>query len=422
MNKNFAYQNGILHVENVSAQQLAQKFGTPFYVYSLTALEDAVQEFLDVKENHPEGNRLHIAFAVKSLANIAILEFFAKKGLGFDIVSKGELARVLKAGADTRKVVFSGVGKSEHDIRQALAAGIYCFNVESKEELLRLNTIAQSFNKQVPVALRVNPNVDAKTHPYISTGLKENKFGVPIEEALAFYKEAASLSHIELKGVDCHIGSQLLDPAPVHDAFDLVFELAEEIEKQICPLSHIDMGGGLGIAYEQNEQAPSVKDYLTPMLNKLEYKPWQLVVEPGRRLVGNAGAIITQVEYLKSNANKHFAVVDCAMNDLMRPALYDAFHNIVNVKEKSKAPPQQYDIVGPICETGDFLGKNRKMAIETGDLLAILSAGAYGSTMASNYNARGRAPEILVRGNAHQLIREREKTDELFALEKPLKL
>lgn len=421
MNTHFSYQNGILHCENVPLPQLAQKFGTPFYVYSWHSLDNAVNEFLSVVNTHPAGQKVSIAYAVKALGNIAILEFFAKKDLGFDIVSKGELARVLKANGDSKKIVFSGAGKSENDIRQALAANIFCFNVESYEELLRLNAIAENVNKKAPVAFRVNPDVDAKTHPYISTGLKENKFGIPIKEALDFYKKAALLSHIELKGIDCHIGSQLLDPSPVWNAFDRVLNLAKNIESKVQPISHIDMGGGLGIQYEKNEQAPSVAEYLTPILDKLEKTHWNLILEPGRRLVGNAGALITSVEYLKNNGKKHFAIVDCAMNDLMRPALYEAHHEILSVKE-SNENPQTYDVVGPICETGDFLGKKRNLSIQQGDLLAILSAGAYGSAMASNYNARARAPEILVKGNQYQLIREREKIDDLFSLEKNLKL
>ncbi len=421
MNTHFSYQNGILHCENVPLPQLAQKFGTPFYVYSWHSLDNAVNEFLSVVNTHPAGQKVSIAYAVKALGNIAILEFFAKKDLGFDIVSKGELARVLKANGDSKKIVFSGAGKSENDIRQALAANIFCFNVESYEELLRLNAIAENVNKKAPVAFRVNPDVDAKTHPYISTGLKENKFGIPIKEALDFYKKAALLSHIELKGIDCHIGSQLLDPSPVWNAFDRVLNLAKNIESKVQPISHIDMGGGLGIQYEKNEQAPSVAEYLTPILDKLEKTHWNLILEPGRRLVGNAGALITSVEYLKNNGKKHFAIVDCAMNDLMRPALYEAHHEILSVKE-SNENLQTYDVVGPICETGDFLGKKRNLSIQQGDLLAILSAGAYGSAMASNYNARARAPEILVKGNQYQLIREREKIDDLFSLEKNLKL
>ncbi len=421
MNTHFSYQNGILHCENVPLPQLAQKFGTPFYVYSWHSLDNAVNEFLSVVNTHPAGQKVSIAYAVKALGNIAILEFFAKKDLGFDIVSKGELARVLKANGDSKKIVFSGAGKSENDIRQALAANMFCCNVESYEELLRLNAIAENVNKKAPVAFRVNPDVDAKTHPYISTGLKENKFGIPIKEALDFYKKAALLSHIELKGIDCHIGSQLLDPSPVWNAFDRVLNLAKNIESKVQPISHIDMGGGLGIQYEKNEQAPSVAEYLTPILDKLEKTHWNLILEPGRRLVGNAGALITSVEYLKNNGKKHFAIVDCAMNDLMRPALYEAHHEILSVKE-SNENPQTYDVVGPICETGDFLGKKRNLSIQQGDLLAILSAGAYGSAMASNYNARARAPEILVKGNQYQLIREREKIDDLFSLEKNLKL
>lgn len=421
MNTHFSYQNGILHCENVPLPQLAQKFGTPFYVYSWHSLDNAVNEFLSVVNTHPAGQKVSIAYAVKALGNIAILEFFAKKDLGFDIVSKGELARVLKANGDSKKIVFSGAGKSENDIRQALAANIFCFNVESYEELLRLNAIAENVNKKAPVAFRVNPDVDAKTHPYISTGLKENKFGIPIKEALDFYKKAALLSHIELKGIDCHIGSQLLDPSPVWNAFDRVLNLAKNIESKVQPISHIDMGGGLGIQYEKNEHAPSVAEYLTPILDKLEKTHWNLILEPGRRLVGNAGALITSVEYLKNNGKKHFAIVDCAMNDLMRPALYEAHHEILSVKE-SNENLQTYDVVGPICETGDFLGKKRNLSIQQGDLLAILSAGAYGSAMASNYNARARAPEILVKGNQYQLIREREKIDDLFSLEKNLKL
>ncbi len=421
MNTDFSYQNAILHVENVPLPQLAQKFGTPFYVYSWESLNRAVDEFLNVLKNHPAGNKTTLAFAVKALGNIAVLEFFAQKGLGFDIVSKGELARVLRAGGNVKKVFFSGVGKTQSDIHQALAADIYCFNVESEEELERLNNIAKSMNKSASIAVRVNPDVDAQTHPYISTGLKENKFGIPIEEALDFCKKAALLSNLELKGIDCHIGSQLLNPSPVWNAFERVVALCELIEQKVQPLEHIDMGGGLGIPYCEEETAPSVEAYLTPILNILEKKTWHLVLEPGRRLVGNAGILVSRVEYLKTNGIKKFAVVDCAMNDLMRPALYDAFHEIVPVKQSSPSETA-LDVVGPVCETGDFLGKNRKLNVASGDLIAVLSAGAYGSAMASNYNARPRAPEILVKGNQFQLIREREKTEDLFALEKSLKL
>ena len=402
---------GELHVEGVPLSQIAAQFGTPCYVYSHAALTVAFQRF----DSGFAGHEHLVCYAVKANPNLAILNLFAKLGAGFDIVSGGELARVLAAGGDPGKVVFSGVGKTLAEMRAALEAGILCFNIESAAELERLNTLAGTMGKRAPVSLRVNPNVDAKTHPYISTGLKNNKFGVAYEEALALYQRAAALPNIDIHGIDCHIGSQLTELPPFLDALERVQVLIEQLESGGIRLQHLDIGGGLGIRYAE-ETPPDFADYSRALLDKLSGRHLKLLLEPGRALVGNAGLLLTQVEYLKPGESKNFAIVDAAMNDLMRPALYDAWHEIVPVR-----PRQQealvYQIVGPVCESGDFLGHDRKLALQQGDLLAILSAGAYGMSMSSNYNTRPRAAEVMVDGNVTHLVRERESLAGLFSLE-----
>lgn len=408
----FIFKNGELHAENTALTALASEFSTPCYVYSKAALESAYERF---KAGFAGTDHL-ICFAVKANPNIGILNLFARLGAGFDIVSGGELARVLAAGGDPAKIVFSGVGKTEAEMRGALEAGIFCFNVESDAELERLNRVAASLNKIAPVSLRVNPNVDAKTHPYISTGLKNNKFGVAYESAFALYQHAAQLSNIEVHGVDCHIGSQLTELSPFLDAFDRVLALVDQLTESGIHVKHIDAGGGIGICYD-DETPPDFSVYAKAMLAKLGNRKVKLVFEPGRALVGNAGLLLTKVEYLKETEAKNFAIVDAAMNDLMRPALYDAYHNIVAVKPK-QAQSKVYEIVGPVCESGDFLGHDRTLSLAEGDLLAIMSAGAYGMSMSSNYNTRPRAAEVMVDGDKSYLIRARETVAELFALEK----
>lgn len=408
----FSYQHNVLHVENVSLQNLAETFSTPCYVYSKNALKEAYQQF---SQGFAGSNHL-VCFAVKANPSLAILNLFAKLGSGFDIVSGGELARVLAAGGDPKKVVFSGVGKTKAEMQAALEAGIFCFNVESASELTRLNQVAGEMGKKAPVSLRVNPNVDAKTHPYISTGLKNNKFGVAYEEALPLYLNAAAMPNIEIHGVDCHIGSQITELSPFLDAFDRVLALVDALQENGITIEHIDLGGGIGICY-QDEAPPAFNDYAKAMLQKLGTRKVKLVFEPGRALVGNAGILLTKVEYLKHTEAKNFAIVDAAMNDLMRPALYEAFHDIKNVQISQQAEKYTYDIVGPVCESGDFLGRDRTLALSEGDVLAIMSAGAYGMSMSSNYNTRPRAAEVMVEGENVQLIRRREEVNELFSNE-----
>jgi diaminopimelate decarboxylase len=405
----FSLKNGVLHAEGTSLAEIAERFGTPCYVYSRAALEASLDEFLD----ELKVIDALVCYAVKANSNLGILDVFARRGAGFDIVSGGELQRALAAGADPQKVVFSGVGKTAAEMRQALEAGILCFNVESAPELERLNEVAGNIGKKAAISLRVNPNVDAKTHPYISTGLKENKFGVAYEDALALYRRAAALPNITISGIDCHIGSQLLDPAPFAEALDKVLLLVDQLEAEGIQLHHIDLGGGLGIRYS-DETAPTVKSYLGPLLAKLAGRKLKIVLEPGRRLVGNAGLLLTKVEYLKPGEVKNFAIVDAAMNDLARPALYDAWHDILPVQPRSEAE-KSWEIVGPVCESGDFLGHSRPLALQEGDLLAIMSAGAYGMAMSSNYNTRPRAAEVLVDGSQTHLVRRRETVDQLLA-------
>ncbi len=407
----FTLKNGALHAENIALERIAAEFNTPCYVYSKAALNQAFKSF---QAGLLDTNHL-ICFAVKANPNIAILNLFAKLGAGFDIVSGGELARVLAAGGDPQKIVFSGVGKTADEMRAALNAGIFCFNVESTSELKRLNEVANSMGKIAPVSLRVNPNVDAKTHPYISTGLKNNKFGVAFDEAISVYEQAAAMPNIAVHGVDCHIGSQITELAPFIEALDLILGLVDALEAKGIHITHIDVGGGIGITYA-DETPPEFTTYAKAILAKLTNRNVKLLFEPGRALVGNAGVLLTKVEYLKMGQAKNFAIVDAAMNDLMRPALYDAYHDIVALKPRA-GELSTYEVVGPVCETGDFLGHDRKLNLQEGDLLAIKSAGAYGMSMSSNYNTRGRAAEIMVDGDKAYVIRQREKIVDLFALE-----
>ncbi len=410
----FTCQDGVLHAESISLIDIARRFGTPCWVYSRHALEAAFDEF----QQELIGLDSLVCYAVKANSNLAVLDVLARRGAGFDIVSAGELKRVLAAGADPRKIVFSGVGKTAAEMELALGIGILCFNVESAAELERLNAVAESAGKKAPISLRVNPDVDAKTHPYISTGLKENKFGVACTEARALYRHAATLANLDITGIDCHIGSQLLHAAPFDEALDKLLLLIDQLAADGIVLHHIDLGGGLGIRY-RDEEAPTVKAYLQPMLEKLKERQLQVLLEPGRRLVGNAGLLLTRVEYLKPGEVKNFAIVDAAMNDLARPALYGSWHDIVPVAPRD-GTASSWDIVGPVCESGDFLGHGRPLALATGDLLAILSAGAYGMVMSSNYNTRPRAAEVMVDGAAAHLVRRRETVEELYALEQRL--
>ena len=410
----FALKNGVLHAESVALPAIAEQFGTPAYVYSRAALEASLQEFHDVLRGHPAGQGALVCYAVKANSSLAILNVFARLGAGFDIVSGGELQRVLAAGADPKKVVFSGVGKTAAEMKLALETGIFCFNIESIPELERLNEVAGQWGKKAPISLRVNPNVDPKTHPYISTGLKGAKFGVAYDDALPLYRRAAALPNIEIAGVDCHIGSQLLDPSPFVEALDRILALIDQLTAEGIRIHHLDLGGGLGIKYNAEQVQPTVDSYLTPLLDKLAGRGLQVVLEPGRRLVGNAGLLLTRIEYLKQGEAKNFAIIDAAMNDLMRPALYEAWHDINPVVPRA-GTATEYDVVGPVCETGDFLGQDRSLAVEAGDLLAVMSAGAYGMAMASNYNTRPRAVEVMVDGDQTHVIRQRETVEQLYA-------
>lgn len=412
MSDYFHYQQDQLYAEQVSLGEIAQRFGTPCYVYSRAALTDGYRQFAEAFKS-----REHlICYAVKANSNLAILNLFARLGAGFDIVSGGELQRVLAAGGAADKVVFSGVGKSEAEMRLALEAGILCFNVESAPELDRLNAVAGSMGKVAPISLRVNPNVDAKTHPYISTGLKKNKFGVAYAEALALYRKAAAMPHLRVTGMDCHIGSQLTETSPFIAATEKVLALVDQLAAAGITLEHLDLGGGLGIRYD-DETPPSITEYAQALLGALQGRSEKIIVEPGRVLVGNAGVLLTRIEYLKHGEEKNFAIVDAAMNDLMRPALYDAFHAIQPV-QRSAASGQLYEVVGPVCETGDFLGHARQLGVSEGDVLAVMSAGAYGMSMSSNYNTRPRAAEVMVDGADVHLIRERETVRQLYVSEK----
>ncbi len=410
----FSYRNHALFVESVSLQQIADEFGTPCYVYSRAALAKAYQEF-----DAAFANRDHlICYAVKANSNIAILNLFAQLGSGFDIVSGGELQRVIKAGGDPGKIVFSGVGKNVHEMRMALDAGILCFNVESEAELATLNQLAKELGKTAPVSLRVNPDVDAKTHPYISTGLKENKFGVPASEAERIYQSTHLYPNIRFTGLDCHIGSQLTELEPFMQASNKMLNLLDTLQSQGLEIEHLDLGGGLGIRYT-NETPPSIKDYVAALCASTGHVKQRLLIEPGRSLVGNSGILLTRVEYLKHTSARNFAIVDAAMNDLMRPALYDAYHDIIPVNNNNR-DIKNYQVVGPVCETGDFLGHDRKLGLADGDLLAVMSAGAYGMSMSSNYNTRPRAIEVMVDQDTVHVIRQRETIDQLIAGEQIL--
>jgi len=398
-----------LFAEQCSVQQLAQHYGTPLYVYSRATIERHWHAF-----DQAAGDVDHlVCYAVKANSNLAVLNVMARLGSGFDIVSKGELARVIAAGGSPQKVVFSGVGKKADEIAYALEHEIYCFNVESAAELERIQQVAASMGKVAPISLRVNPDVDAGTHPYISTGLKENKFGISIDDALGLYQHAATLSHVAIKGIDCHIGSQLTELSPFLDALDRVLVLVDKLAELDIHLSHLDVGGGLGVCYDQ-ETPPHPKEYAKAIAEKMVGRDLTLIYEPGRAIMANAGILVTEVELLKHNQGRDFAIVDGAMNDLIRPSLYQAWQNIIPVVERTDLPTKTYDVVGPVCETGDFLGKERQLAITAGDLLAVRSAGAYGFTMSSNYNSRPRAAEVMVDGEHHHLVRERETIQSLW--------
>ena len=409
----FQYKNNQLMAENLPVKQLAEQFGTPLYVYSRATLERHWHAFNNAFGEHPHL----VCFAVKSNPNIAILNIMAKLGSGFDIVSQGELERVLAAGGDAAKVVFSGVAKSRQEIARALEVNIRCFNVESEAELLRINQVAGEMGKIAPISLRVNPDVDAHTHPYISTGLKENKFGVSVEQAREVYKVAATLPNIKIVGMDCHIGSQLTELQPFLDAVDRLIVLMEQLKQDGIHLKHLDLGGGLGVTYT-DEAPPHPTEYAKALWEKLSaFNELEIIVEPGRAITANAGILVTKVEYLKSNESRNFAIVDAGMNDMIRPALYQAYMNILEIDRTLAREEKIYDVVGPICETSDFLGKQRKLAIAEGDYLAQRSAGAYGASMSSNYNSRPRTAEVIVDGDKAYLIRRREALNELWQLE-----
>lgn len=412
--RDFPLREGRLFAEDVALTEIAQAHGTPTYVYSRAHLE---RQYLDYA-NALQGVDHLVCFAVKANSNLAVLNVLARLGAGFDIVSGGELERVLAAGGDAGKVVFSGVGKSRAEMSRALQAGVYCFNVESASELARLQDVAAGQGVQAPVSLRVNPDVDAGTHPYISTGLKENKFGIPIEEAEEIYLQAARMPNIRITGVDCHIGSQLTTLEPFMDALDRVLLLVDRLAECGIHLEHLDLGGGLGVRY-LDEQPPHAAEYMALVRERTAGRGLKLVFEPGRYIAANAGVLLTRVECLKLNEGKSFAVVDAAMNDLIRPALYEAWMGIVPVVPR-EGESRNYDVVGPVCETGDFLGKDRELVLEEDDLLAVCSAGAYGFVMASNYNTRGRAAEVMVDGDRFHLVRQRETVAELFAGEQVL--
>ena len=409
----FQYKNEQLYVEDLPVKQLAEEFGTPLYIYSRATLERHWHAFDSALGKHPHL----ICYAVKANSNIGILNVMAKLGSGFDIVSQGELERVLAAGGEASKVVFSGVAKSRAEIMRALEVGIRCFNVESIAELHRINQIAGEMGKVAPISLRVNPDVDAHTHPYISTGLKENKFGVSVDEAREVYKLAATLPHVKITGMDCHIGSQLTELQPFLDATDRLIRLMEQLKEDGITLKHLDLGGGLGVTYT-DETPPHPSDYATALLNKLkDYEDLEIILEPGRAIAANAGILVAKVQYLKSNESRNFAITDTGMNDMIRPALYEAYMNMIEIDRTLGREKAIYDVVGPVCETSDFLGKQRELAIAEGDYIAQRSAGAYGASMSSNYNSRPRTAEVLVDGNKAHLIRRRENLSELWALE-----
>ena len=409
----FQYKNEQLYVEDLPVKQLAEEFGTPLYIYSRATLERHWHAFDSALGKHPHL----ICYAVKANSNIGILNVMAKLGSGFDIVSQGELERVLAAGGEASKVVFSGVAKSRAEIMRALEVGIRCFNVESIAELHHINQIAGEMGKIAPISLRVNPDVDAHTHPYISTGLKENKFGVSVDKAREVYKLAATLPHVKITGMDCHIGSQLTELQPFLDATDRLIRLIEQLKEDGITLKHLDLGGGLGVTYT-DETPPHPGDYAAALLNKLkDYEDLEIILEPGRAIAANAGILVAKVQYLKSNESRNFAITDTGMNDMIRPALYEAYMNIIEIDRTLGREKAIYDVVGPVCETSDFLGKQRELAIAEGDYIAQRSTGAYGASMSSNYNSRPRTAEVLVDGNKAHLIRRRENLSELWALE-----
>jgi diaminopimelate decarboxylase len=406
----FNYIDDQLHAEEVPLAQIAEHYGTPCYVYSRATLERHWHAFNDAFEGHPHL----VCYAVKANSNIAVLNLLARLGSGFDIVSLGELERVLAAGGEPSKIVFSGVGKRREELQRALQVGIHCFNVESAAELQRLDSVAAAMRLRAPVSLRVNPDVDANTHPYISTGLKENKFGVDVETAMELYRFAAQQPHLDVVGIDCHIGSQLTAMSPILDALERLLSMVDALEQQGIRLRHIDLGGGLGVPYN-DEVPPHPQDYARLIRTRLDKIDLEIIMEPGRAVAANAGVLLTRVEYLKPAVERDFAIVDAAMNDLLRPALYQAEQQIIPLDRASQGRDGIYDIVGPVCETGDFLGKGRQLSINAGDLLAVRSSGAYGFAMSSNYNSRPRAPEVMVDGSSHHLIRERETVASLFA-------
>jgi diaminopimelate decarboxylase len=414
--KSFEYRDGELFAESVRLRDIAEAHGSPTYVYSRSALSAAYRAYDQAFGDHPHL----VCYAVKANSNLAVLNVFARLGAGFDIVSGGELQRVLAAGGAAGKVVFSGVGKSDAEIRLALEKGILCFNVESESELHHLNRIAGEMGKTAPVSLRVNPNVDPKTHPYISTGLKNSKFGIAYDQARRVYRLAAELPHLAVRGIDCHIGSQITELGPFADAVERILTLVKSLEADGIEFHHLDFGGGVGIRYT-DEAPPSAQDYVKTLLAGLSGRSQQVLIEPGRSLVGNAGLLLTRVQYLKHGEARNFAVVDAAMNDLARPALYDAWHDILPVMPRGEETPEyEYEIVGPVCESGDFLGHDRRLSLMEGDLLAVMSAGAYGMSMSSNYNTRPRAAEVMVDGDTVHLARQRETVELLYALERPL--
>ena len=409
----FEYRNGALCVEQVPLEDIAQRFGTPCYVYSRAAITAGYGAFARALE----GRRALVAYSVKANSNLAVLSLMARLGAGFDIVSGGELARVLAAGGEARRILFSGVGKSEDEIAGALQAGILCLNLESEGELKRVAAVAGRLGRRAPVAFRVNPDVDAKTHPYISTGLRQSKFGVPYEDAERLYREAARMAQVEVVGIGCHIGSLMTSAGPFIDAAARILALTERLQRSGISLAHIDLGGGFGIRYRDESPAP-VSEFLDGALGVLAGRRETLIVDPGRAIVGNAGALLTRVEYVKPGAEKSFLVVDAAMNDLIRPALYSAWHDVLPVQQgDSAASKSVYDVVGPVCESADFLARDRTLAARPGDLLAVMSAGAYAMVMSSNYNTRPRAAEVMVDGTAVHLVRRRESVPELFAAE-----
>jgi diaminopimelate decarboxylase len=411
----FNFHHGVLHAEKVNVLDIAEQFDTPCYIYSRATIEQHWQAF----DTAFESVRHTVCYAVKANSNLAVLNIMARLGSGFDIVSGGELSRVLAAGGEAKKVVFSGVGKTRDEIIYALEQGIRCFNVESLPELERINTIASEKGCSAPVSIRVNPDVDAQTHPYISTGLKENKFGIDIEQAEAVYLQANEMEAIDIVGIDCHIGSQLTTVAPFVDALKRVLLLIDKLTEHGIELEHLDIGGGLGITYK-DESPPSPQEYAQALQQCLQGRDMEILMEPGRAIVGNAGILLTSVEYIKETDEHNFAIVDAAMNDLLRPALYQSWQEIIPVETEHNAVAKEYDIVGPVCETGDFLGKGRRLAIEQGDMLAVRSSGAYGFTMSSNYNSRPRVAELMVDGNQVHCIRQRETVESLYELEQIL--